>query len=96
MIHYFEKRASEQVKKDDIKESLTKEAWNWLILLNQRVNSLLHDKLITNQDGSVRLVLEHDVYEDGVGMAEYVIRTLYGSSMKVDIKDAASDSSNSP
>ena len=64
--------------------------------MNQRVNQLLHDTLITNQDGSLRLVLEHDVYQDGVDMAEELVRTLYGSSKKVDIKNASSDSSTSP
>ena len=93
---YFRKKAKAEVKEDDIKESFTKEAWIWLIGLNQRVNPLLHDKLITNQDGSLRLVLEHDIYEDGAGMAENVVRTLYGFSKKVEIKDASSDSSTSP
>jgi hypothetical protein len=79
-----------------ISKSFTQEELIWLIGLNQRVNPLLHDKLITNQDGSLRLVLEHDIYEDGVGMAVKVVRTLYGSSKKVDIKDASSDSSTSP
>ena len=90
---YFRKKSKGEVQEDKIKESFTKEAWIWLIGLNQRINPLLHDKLTTNQDGSLRLVLEHDVYEDGIGMAQYVIRILYGSSKKVDIK---SDSSTSP
>jgi hypothetical protein len=59
---YFRRKAKGEVQKDDIKDSLTKEAWIWLIGLNQRVNGLLHDTLITNEDGSLRLVLEHDVY----------------------------------
>jgi hypothetical protein len=93
---YFRRKAKGEVQKDVIKDSLTKEAWIWLIGLNQRVNGLLHDTLITNEDGSLRLVLEHDVYEGGRKVAEELVRTLYGSSKKVDIKDASSDSSNSP
>ena len=41
-------------------------------------------------------MVEHDVYQDGVNMAEEIVRTLYGSSKKVDIKDASSDLSASP
>ncbi len=93
---YFRKKAKGEVQEDKIKESLTEKQWIWLIRLNQRVNQLLHDTLITNQDGSLRLVLEHDVYQEGVDMAEELVRTLYGSSAKVDIKDASSDSSTSP
>ena len=93
---YFAKRTKEQVKKDDIKESLTEEEWILLIGLNQRVNPLLHSKLNTNRDGSVRLVLEHDVYEDKASVAENIVQKLYGPEKKIDIKDAASDSSNSP
>jgi hypothetical protein len=93
---YFRKRAEGQAEKDDIKESLTEKEWIWLIGLNQRVNVLLHDTLITNQDGSLRLVLEHDVYEDGVWVAENLVLKLYGPENKVDIKDAASDSLASP
>jgi hypothetical protein len=92
---YFRKKAKGEVQEDKIKESLTEKEWIWLIRLNQRVNQLLHDTLITNQDGSLRLVLEHDVYQDGVDMAEELVRTLYGPDKKVDIKDAASDSSTS-
>jgi hypothetical protein len=94
--NYFRKKAKGAVKEDDIKESLTEKEWIWLIGLNQRVNPLLHDKLITNQDGSLRLVLEHEVYEDGAGMAENLVLKLYGPEKKVDIKDASSDSSTSP
>eukprot|EP00804_Cyclotella_cryptica_P001862 CCRYP_019353-RA/>CCRYP_019353-RA protein AED:0.08 eAED:0.08 QI:0/-1/0/1/-1/1/1/0/338 len=93
---YFQRKARGEVQEDDIKDSLTKEAWIWLIGLNQRVNGLLHDTLITNKDGSLRLVLEHDVYEGGRKVAEELVRTFYGSSKKVDIKDASSDSSSSP
>ena len=93
---YFRRKAKGEVQEDDIKDLLTKEAWIWLIGLNQRVNGLLHDTLITNEDGSLRLVLEHDVYEGGRKVAEELVRTLYGSSKKVDIKDASSDSSTSP
>jgi hypothetical protein len=85
---YFQKKARGEVKEDDIKESFTREVWIWLIGLNQRVNSLMHDKLIQNQDGSLRLVLEHDIYEDGARIAERIIRKLYGSSKKIDIKVA--------
>jgi len=91
--NYFRKKAKEEVQEDKIKEYLTEKQWIWLIRLNQRVNQLLHDTLITNQDGSLRLVLEHDVYQDGVDMAEELVRMLYGSSKKVDITDASSDSS---
>jgi hypothetical protein len=93
---YFRKKAKGEIQEDKVKESLTEKQWIWLIRLNQRVNQLLHDTLITNQDGSLRLVLEHDVYVDGVDMAEELVRTLYGSSKKVDIKDASSNSSTSP
>jgi hypothetical protein len=85
-----------EIKEYKIKDSFSKELWIWLIRLNQRVNQLLHDTLISNQDGSLRLVLEHDVYQDGVDMAEEVVQKLYGSEKKVDIKDASSDSSTSP
>ncbi len=94
--NYFRRKAKGEVQEDDIKDSLTKEAWIWLIGLNQRVNPLLHDTLITNDDGSLRLVLEHDVYEGGRKLAEELVRTLYGPEKKVDIKDASSDSSTSP
>jgi hypothetical protein len=89
---YFQKKANGEVKEDIIKESFSEKQWIWLIRLDQRVNLLLHDTLITKQDGSLRLVLEHDVYQDGVDMAEELVRTLYGSSKKVDIKDASTDS----
>jgi hypothetical protein len=96
VLVYFQKKAKGEVQEDIIKESLTEKQWIWLIRLNQRVNQLLHDTLITNQDGSLRLVLEHDVYQDGVEMAKELVQTLYGYSKKVDIKDASSDSSTSP
>ena len=96
MCEYFRKRVKAEVQEDRIKESLTEKQWIWLIRLNQRVNNLLHDTLITNQDGSLRLVLEHDVYEHGVEMAKELVRTLYGPDKNVDIKDASSDSSNTP
>jgi hypothetical protein len=66
---YFRKKAEGEVKEDEIKESFPEEEWIWLVGLNQHVNPLLHDKLIANQDGSLRLVLEHELYEDGAGMA---------------------------
>jgi hypothetical protein len=87
---------SVQVKEDDIKESFNEEEWILLITLNQRVNPLLHRKLNMNRDGSVRLVLEHDVYEDKARVAENIVQKLYGPEKKIDIKDASSDSSNSP
>jgi hypothetical protein len=86
---YFRKKAKGAIKEDDIKESFTREEWIWLIGLNQRVNSLLHDKLITNQDGNLRLVLEHEVYVDGAWLAENIVLKLYGPDKKVDIKDAS-------
>ena len=89
---YFDKKARGLVKKDAIKESFTKEAWILLINLNQRVNGLLLDTLMTNQDGSLRLVLEHDIYQDAVGDVENIVHQLYGPEKKVDIKDASSDS----
>ena len=64
-----------------------------LISLNQRVNPLLHSKLNMNRDGSLRLVLEHDVYEDKARVAENIVQKLYGPEKKVDI---SSDSSTSP
>ena len=94
--NYFRKRAKGKVENNEIKDSLTEEEWILLINLNQRVNGLLHDKLITNEDGSLRLVLEHDIYEEAVGVAKNIVLKLYGPEKKVDIKDAASDSSNSP
>ena len=96
VLDYFRMRETGEVEKDKIRDSFTEKEWIWLICLNQRVNPLLHDKLITNQDGSLRLVLEHDVYEDGAVIAKNVVRKLYGSEKKADIKDAASDSSASP
>ena len=96
VIDYFAKRKKGQVKEDDIKESLNEEEWILLISLNQRVNPLLHSKLNTNRDGSVRLVLEHDVYEDKARVAENIVQKLYGPEKKIDIKDASSDSSTSP
>ena len=75
---YFRKKAKGEVKEDDIKESFTQEVWIWLIGLDLRVNTVLRDTLITNEDGRLRLLLEYDVYEDATGMAECVIRTLYG------------------
>ena len=93
---YFTKRANRQVQEEEIKESLTAEEWIWLIGLNQRVNLLLHDSLIANQDGILRLVLEPEVYKDGVDLSKNLILKWYGPEKKVDIKDAASDSSTSP
>jgi hypothetical protein len=93
---YFRKKEEGKIKEVEIKESFPEEEWIWLIGLNQHVNPLLHDKLIMNQDGSLRLVLEHELYEDGARIAENVIKRLYGTAKNVDIKDAASDSSNSP
>jgi hypothetical protein len=94
--YYFRKRAKRQVEIDDIKESLTEVQWILLINLNQRVNPLLHDKLIMNLDGSIRLVLEHDIYQEAAGVAKDIVLKLYGPDKKVDVKDASSDSSNSP
>jgi hypothetical protein len=88
---YFRKKENGQVEEDEIKESFTEEAWILLLELNQRVNALLHDTLTTKQDGSLRLVLEHDVYEDGAGMAQSIIQTIYGPEKKVDIIQAARD-----
>ena len=93
---YFRRKAKGEVQEDEIKDSLTKEEWILLIELNQRVNKLLHGTLITNEDGSLRLVLEHDVYEDGHKVAEELVQRLYESSKKVDIKDASSDWATSP
>lgn len=96
VLDYFAKRAKGQVNEDEIKESFSEEEWKWLIDLNQRINPLLHDKLITKPDGSIRLVLEHELYKDGVTLAGNIVQKLYGPDKKIDIKDAASDSSNSP
>ena len=93
---YFRKRAKGEVKEDKIKDCLTEDEWIWLIELNQHINKLLHGKLITNEDKSLRLVLEHEFYEVGHIMAENLVRKLYGPEKKVDIKNATSDSSNSP
>ncbi len=92
MHDYFIKRAHRQVQEDEIKESLTEEEWIWLFRLNQRVNQLMHDSLITNEDGSLRLVLEHEVYKDGVDLSKNLIEKWYVPETKVDIKDASSDS----
>ena len=92
MLNPFRKKEKGEVKEDKIKESLTEEEWILLLGLNQRVNGLLHDTLITNQDGSLRLVLEHEIYDEAVGVAENLVLKLYGPEKKVDIKDAASDS----
>jgi hypothetical protein len=78
----FRKKAKGAIKEDDIKESFTREEWIWLIGLNQRVNSLLHDKLITNQDGNLRLVLEHEVYVDGAWLAENFVLTCMGPTRR--------------
>jgi hypothetical protein len=94
VIGYFAKRKKGKVKEDEIKESLNEEEWILLISLNQRVNPLLHTKLNRNRDGSVRLVLEHDVYEDKARVAENIVQKLYGPEKNVDIKDASSDSSS--
>ena len=94
--NYFRRKAKGEVMEDDIKESLNEEEWILLISLNQRVNPLLHSKLNMNRDGSVRLVLEHDVYEDKARVAENIVQKLYGPDKKVDIKYASSDSSTSP
>jgi hypothetical protein len=94
--NYFRKKAKGEVQKDDIKDSLSKEEWILLIELNQHVNNLLHGTLITNEDGSLRLVMEHDFYEGGHKVAEELVRRLYRAKKEVDVKDATSDSSNSP
>lgn len=86
---YFYTKSSGLVKKDDINEFLTAKEWIWLIGLDLRVNGLLHDKLITNQDGSFRLVLEHVIYEAGVGMAKNRVRKFYGPETMVHIIDAS-------
>ena len=93
---YFRKKENGQVKEDKIKDSLDKAEWILLIELNQHVNKLLHGTLIKNDDESLRLVMEHDFYEKGRDMAEKIVNRIYGSGKKVDIKDAASDSSTSP
>jgi hypothetical protein len=93
--NYFANRENGQVKEDEIKDSLTKEEWILLIRLNQHVNHLLHGTLIENENGSLRLVMEHDFFEGGRKVAENLVLKLYGSSKEVDIKDA-SDSSTSP
>jgi hypothetical protein len=60
---YFRLRNIGEVEKDEIKEALSKEEWIWMIILNYRVNVQVHDRLVENKDGSLRLVLEHDFYE---------------------------------
>jgi hypothetical protein len=93
---YFRRSAIGQVKKDDVKESLTEEEWIWLIGLNERVNLRLHDSLIKNQDGSLRLVLEPEVYEDGVELAKNIILKWYGPDNKIDVRKGERYSSASP
>jgi exonuclease VII small subunit len=46
---------------------------------------LLHDKLINNHDGSLRLVLEPEIYKNGVELAKSLVLKLYGSENKVDV-----------
>ncbi|KAI3630376.1 hypothetical protein MIR68_011811 [Amoeboaphelidium protococcarum] len=93
---YFEKRALGEIEKDDIKECMREDEWIFLITLNYRVNGLLQDELIANEDGSIRLVLEHDVYQAAAEVAENIVVDLYEGEKKVDVKDASSDSSGSP
>ena len=93
---YFRRKAKGEVKEDEIKESFRKDVWIWLIGLDQRVNELLHDTLIENEDGSLRLVLEHDVYKNSAEVAKGLVHRLYGPEKKVDIIAASSDSSTSP
>ena len=50
-----------------------------------------YSSLITNQDGSLRLVLEPDIYKGGVEVAKSIVSKLYGPEKKVDIIESASD-----
>jgi hypothetical protein len=93
--NYFLKREKGKIKENKIKSSLTEDEWIFLMNLNQRVNALLHSTLETKEDGCRQLVLEHEIYEVAVNVAEKLVLWLYPKQM-VDIKDAASDSSNSP
>ena len=95
VCEYFLKRGRGELEADEMKEALTEDEWVWLIEMNQRVNGLLHGDLITNEDGSLRLVLEHDYYEEKAELAKNMIRKWYGPEKIVDTKDAASNSSAS-
>jgi hypothetical protein len=86
---YFLKKAKGVVKEDKIKESLTQDEWIWLIGLDKLVNPYSYQRLIANDDGSLRLVLEHEIYEDGAWIAKDIVGKLYGPETKVDIKDVA-------
>jgi hypothetical protein len=52
----------------------------------------LHDTFWEHKYGSLRVVLENDVYRSGKELAENIIRKWSGPEKNVDIKDAASDS----
>ncbi|KAI3657505.1 hypothetical protein MP638_001198 [Amoeboaphelidium occidentale] len=84
-----------KVEKDEIKESLSRAEWIALLDLSSHVNPLLHHPLVEKEDGSLRLVLEHEIYEQKAGLFGNLIHKLYGPDKKVDIKDASSDSSES-
>ncbi|KAI3652324.1 hypothetical protein MP228_003627 [Amoeboaphelidium protococcarum] len=88
---YFRKREQNIVELDLIKESLSEKQWIKLIGLNSRVNHSLQDTLIEQADGSIRLVLEHEVYQDGAKLLEDVVKSLYGSEKEVDIQVACND-----
>lgn len=51
--------------------------------------------MVKNDDGSLRRVLEHEVYEQGAGLFVNLIHKMYGPDQKVDIKEASSESSES-
>ena len=91
---YFRKKMRGKVEKDEIKESLSRDEWIALLDLCSHVNPLLHHPLVENDDGSLRLVLEHDVYEQRAGLLWKLIHKLYGPDKKVDITDASSDLSD--
>lgn len=85
---YFQKKARGEItEEDDIKEAFSEDAWIWLIELDYRVNGPFRDTLVENEDGSLRVVLEEEFYQDGgKELVENLILKVYGK--KADVHQA--------
>jgi hypothetical protein len=89
---YFRKREAGKVEADQIKDSNTEDEWIKMIEMDRRVNRLLHDEMVKNDDGSYRLVLESEEYKGDAELYEGLVKK-WCPGKKVEVKDASSDSS---
>ncbi|KAI3656503.1 hypothetical protein MP638_006688, partial [Amoeboaphelidium occidentale] len=92
---YFRKRAAGMAEPDRIKDSNTEDEWIKMLEMSKYANHILQDEMVKKADGTYRLVLESNLYKGNVDLFEGLV-SKWCPGKKVDIKDAASDSSQNP